>query len=307
MFGSPELAIANIGAVVVAQGAVGSAADSIDRTFYTRYAQAGLSPFYLRSYPQFTRLVVGGNHGRSYYNSFQFSVRRQTGALKFSANYTFSKSMDNISAEGVNFTSPIDNFNVRLNRARGDYDIPHAFNASVIHALPVGKGRRLAGNAPGWVDTALGGWEIGALARWQSGRVLSYLSGRATGPTTASSYAQYSGDRNIGAVMRKGDGVYWLTPEEIGRFSYPEAGDTGNGGRNAFRGPRFFDIDLSLVKKFKIAERHAVTFRAEAYNLFNNANFGAPNASLATPASFGRISSTVGNARILQAALRYDF
>jgi len=47
--------------------------------------------------------------------------------------------------------------------------------------------------------------------------------------------------------------------------------------------------------------------RAEAYSLFNNVNFGAPNASLATPATFGKISTTVGNARVLQMALRYDF
>lgn len=38
----------------------------------------------------------------------------------------------------------------------------------------------------------------------------------------------------------------------------------------------------------------------------HNTNFGTPNANLATPASFGKLSSTVGNARIFQLALRYD-
>ena len=294
IFGSPATAISAIGASIIDQGAVGSAADSLDRANYARYAQAGVSDFYLRNFPQFNQVIVGNNDGRSYYNSFQLSLRRQAGALKFVANYTFSKTMDNISAEGNGFTSPIDNFNVRLNRARGDNDVPHAFNSSFIYRLPFGKGR-------------LGGWDVGLLTMWQSGRVLTHLSGRATGPTTLSSYANYSGDRNIGRVMRKGDGVYWLTPEEIGRFSYPAAGEIGSGGRNAFRGPRFFNVDMSLVKKFKITERHAVSFRAEAYNLFNNANFGAPNANLATQASFGRLSATVGNARIMQMALRCDF
>jgi hypothetical protein len=142
---------------------------------------------------------------------------------------------------------------------------------------------------------------------WQSGRVLTYFSGRATGPTTNSSYVNYAGDRNVGRVMRKGDGVYWLTPEEIGRFSHPVAGQIGTGGRNAFRGPRFFDVDMSLVKKFKITERYAISFRAEAYNLFNNANFGAPNANLMTPTTFGKLPAPVGSARIFQLALRYDF
>jgi hypothetical protein len=71
--------------------------------------------------------------------------------------------------------------------------------------------------------------------------------------------------------MRRGDGVYWLTSEEISRFSYPQAGEIGTGGRNAFRGPRFFNADISLVKKFGFTERHA-SFRAGAYNLFNDAN-----------------------------------
>ncbi|HUM04625.1 MAG TPA: hypothetical protein VLT90_04135, partial [Terriglobales bacterium] len=101
--------------------------------------------------------------------------------------------------------------------------------------------------------------------------------------------------------------VYWLTPEEIGRFPYPAAGEIGTGGRNAFCGPRYFDVDMSLVKRFKITEQYAVSFRAEAYNLFNNVNFDAPNANLSTLTTFGKISGTVGNARVLQIALRFDF
>ena len=54
------------------------------------------------------------------------------------------------------------------------------------------------------------------------------------------------------------------------------AGDIGNSGRNSFRGPRFFSIDMSLVKRFAITEKHALVFRAEAYNLINNVNFANP-------------------------------
>jgi hypothetical protein len=307
IFGSTAEAVSRIGSGNIAQGAVGSAADSLDRLYFSRYASAGISDFYLRNFPQFNKVVLGANDGRSYYDSFQLSLRRQAGALKFVANYTFSKSMDNISVDGQGFTSPIDNFNLRLNRARSDYDIPHAFNSTFIYTLPIGKGHRFLDDAPRWMDMAFGRWDVGLLTIWQSGRVLTYLSGRATGPSTNSSYVNYTGDRNTGRVTRKGDGVYLLTQEEIDRFSYPTAGEIGTGGRNAFRGPRFFNVDMSLVKKFQIRERHAVSLRAEAYNLFNNVNFDAPNANLATASSFGKIANTVGNARILQMALRYDF
>jgi hypothetical protein len=166
MFGSTEEAVSRIGAGIIAQGAVGSAADSLDRLYYSRYASSGISDFYLRNFPQFNKVVLGTNDGRSYYDSFQLSLLRQAGALKFVANYTFSKSLDNISVDGQGFTSPIDNFNLRLNRARGDYDIPHAFNSTFIYTLPIGKGRFLLSDAPRWMDLAFGGWDVGLLTIW---------------------------------------------------------------------------------------------------------------------------------------------
>ena len=276
----------------------------MDRFAYNRYGPAGVSDYYLRNYPQFNRVLLATNDGRSYYNSFQLTFRRNTGALKFAANYTFSKSIDDSSTEA--FPNPVDSYNVRLQSARSDYDIPHTFNLTLDYSLPFGKGRHFAGNAPRWVGSILGGWDTGLIVVWQNGNVYSCFSGIATGPTIDSSFCDYSGDRNIGKVMRRADGVYWLTDEEIGRFSYPIAGEIGSSGRNAFHGPRFFSVDLSLRKSFRIRESQTVSFRAEAYNLFNNVNFDVPNANLSEK-TFGKISSTVPNPRILQVALRYDF
>lgn len=91
--------------------------------------------------------------------------------------------------------------------------------------------------------------------------------------------------------------------------AFPNAGEIGTSGRNAFRGPRFFNFDTSIVKRFKMpwGEQHRVTFRWEMYNTFNNVNFGLPGTTITTPQTVGRISSTVGGARVIQAALRYDF
>jgi hypothetical protein len=317
IFGTEGAAIKAIGPTTIDRGEVGTGADSVDRLYYSKYSQAGVNDFYLRNFPQFDKVIVGTNDGRSYYNSFQLRLRRQSGALRFVANYTFSKTMDNISTEGNGFTSPIDSFNVRLNLARSDYDVPHTFNSSFVYTLPVGEGRPYAGNSPRWLDSIIGGWDVGLLTLWQSGRVVSYVSGRYTGPIPAtpgrgtapaldSSFMNYTGDRNLGQVMRRSDGVFWLTEEEIAKFSYPLAGETGTGGRNTFRGPRYFGVDISLVKRFRITERQGAIFRAEAYNLFNNTNFATPNSDFSKGA-FGQISSTVGNPRMLQMALRYDF
>lgn len=312
LFGTPEAAISAINATTLASGSVGLAANNLDATAsnYRRYAAAGLPDTYLRNFPQFSLAYLAGNGGRSYYNSFQLSFRRQAGAFKFNANYTFSKSIDNWAREGngTSASSSIDWFNTRLSRARSDFDHPHSLNATFIYTLPVGRGRRLLGSVPKWADSLFGGWDVGFLNVWQSGSLFDVSSGRATGPNqSANTFANYSGDRNIGRLEKRGNGVFYFSDKEKAAFTFPEAGSVGTSGRNAFRGPRFFNLDGTLSKRFRMTETAAVAFRAEAYNVFNNVNFETPSASLATPTSLGRFSGTVGGARILQLALRFDF
>jgi hypothetical protein len=308
IFGTPASAISSLGASNFSQAQVGSAATSLDRNFYTRYAAAGVSPYYVRNYPQYINVLQGTNAGRSYYDSLQVSVRRTMGALKLNANYTFAKSIDNGSVEGNGFANPIDSFNLALNRGRSDFDRPHSFNMSASYILPVGKGRKFGGSMPQWADSLIGGWELGTLMIWQSGGTFTISSGRNTTFGAVNTWANYSGDRNLGGIERKGNGV-WYFPQDttVANFSFPLAGEFGNTGRNSFRGPRYFDVDMSIVKRFKIWETHTITFRAEGYNLFNNANFANPGVSLTTPATFGKVSAIVGQPRIFQMALRYDF
>ena len=69
------------------------------------------------------------------------------------------------------------------------------------------------------------------------------------------------------------------------------------------------------MKNFRIAERAGLQFRAEAFNLFNRANFGPPNliafagsADNEQPLStFGRIRTTVTSSRQIQFGLRLSF
>ena len=320
LFGSPQAAVAAITQNVIKSGAVGSAADRVDLTFYQLYPQAGLSDFYIRNFPQYNSVYLATNEGRGYYDSLQLSFRRQAGSARFAVNYTWSKSIDNGANEGGGFGYyQIDNFNLRLNRARSNFDHPHVLLGSGTYLIPLGKSRRVGANWPRWLDCLAGSWDLGLLAIWESGTVFSVLSGFQTAATSAQSMADFKDDRNVGALDRRGDGVYWFSPEQIARFSFPAAGEIGNSGRNAFRGPRLFNTDLSLSKRFTITERHGVLFRAEAYNFFNNVNFANPSANLATPASLGKISSTVqgqpgaplgepfGGPRVLQIAARWMF
>ncbi|MCX6613331.1 MAG: TonB-dependent receptor [Acidobacteria bacterium] len=324
MFGTPLAAINAIGATPVRQGSVGAAANTIDTSNYTRYATAGISQYYLRNYPQFTNVILSTNMGRTYYDSLQMSLRRQTGALRGAINYTWSKTIENASSDGGGNTGPLDNYNLKLNRSRADIDRPHTFNWSASYNLPIGRNKLIGRNMPDWLDRVAAGWEIGSLGFVTSGQPLSISSGIYTGPnitdfgplaSNLGALADYSGkDRSIGKLERFGGGVRFFTPEQAALFSVAAPGSIGSSGRNAFRGPGFFNTDASLVKRFRIyGEKTFVTFRAEGYNLLNTTNFSAPSVNLQTPQTFGVISSTPtgasnqSGARILQFALRFDF
>lgn len=309
LFGSAANAVSKIGSVNLTQGNVGTAASTVDRNNFSLYPQAGLSDYFLRNYPQYNLLEYGTNDGRLYYDALQISLRRQTGLLRVGVNYTYSHSLDNITAEGNGYTAVIDSYNLKLNKARGDFDRPHSLNGSFIFTPPVGRGKKLGGDMPRWADSLIGGWDIGATFVVQSGTPFTVSSQRTTTAVSnvGNTWANYSGDRNAGYLQFRGDGVYFFTPEEANQFSFPAAGEVGNSGRNGFRGPLFTNLDMSLVKHFKLTENQAVTFRAEGYNVFNHPTFGAPGVNLNTPSTFGKFSSTLTGARTMQFALRYDF
>ena len=77
-----------------------------------------------------------------------------------------------------------------------------------------------------------------------------------------------------GGTLAPGGGI--LTP--------PAYGTLGNAGVNIFRGPNYFNVDMSLAKIWKFRERYSAQFRAEFFNLFNKANY-APTPTSTNPAA----------------------
>jgi hypothetical protein len=315
IFGSPAAAITGIGGTtILTQGQLGSAASNVDQNQFSKYAAAGVSDYYLRNFPQYQTVGYGANTGLFWYDSLQISLRRNTGMLKSNINFTYSHTLDNTNQEGNGFSAPLDSSNLGLAKSRGDFDRPMSLNSALTFTPPIGRNKLIGSGMPKWADSLIGGWDIGALIVIQSAQPFTVSSGRATGASTVNTYANYTGDRNAGYLQRRGDGVYFFTPAEVAQFSsasgpvaFPGAGEIGNSGRNAFRGPTFINVDASLIKKFRVTETSSVQFRAEAYNLFNHAQFGTPSTTLSTPATFGKYAVTLNGARTMQLALRFDF
>lgn len=88
-------------------------------------------------------------------------------------------------------------------------------------------------------------------------------------------------------------------------------------GRNTFRGPGYWNLDLGVYKTFMLTERFKLQFRAEAYNLFNHANLYVVGAAANTgstsfiPACYGCSPVGTGTAdsdrRNLQLAAKFIF
>jgi hypothetical protein len=82
------------------------------------------------------------------------------------------------------------------------------------------------------------------------------------------------------------------------------------GERGQFRGPHFFDTDMAASKTFTLPwEGVKLSFRAEAFNVFNNVEWGTPAASIQSPTTFGEITGYATGAapRVMQFALRVEF
>ena len=182
------------------------------------------------------------------------------------------------------------------------FDIRHRFLATYIYAIPSPKtSNRL-------VKGALGGWQLNGITTLQGGTPFN-LSMNTDAANTSSQGPQRPDllkkpVYNCGAGHLIGciDKSAFAVPGNIaqGIFAY------GNAGRNILRGPHMFNTDMSLFKSFHLKERMKFTFRAEAFNVWNNPEFSNPNANIEA-ATFGNITGTSVGARVLQLGGKLSF
>jgi hypothetical protein len=81
----------------------------------------------------------------------------------------------------------------------------------------------------------------------------------------------------------------------------------GNSGLGILLGPGQLNFDGSLIKTTKITEKQTLQFRAEFFNFLNHPQFGNPATARNTPGTFGQITTTSTNPRLIQLALKYYF
>jgi hypothetical protein len=261
----------------------------------------------------------------SIYHGGQFTLRnRGWRGFQFNANYTFAKAIDELSdafnadARHGDFR-PQNNFNIRLDRGRADFDVTHRFVTGFSYDAPFFRENR-------W----LGGWVATGIFQIQSGVPFTVYHGgqdpNADG--LLSDRAVFLGT-NGGSIYTNNkspaDGFFNTALFEgmvtrANRIGPAAACGAGNGvvlsatqwwcdgtlGRNTFEGPGFWNFDFGLHKKFKVTENSALQLQANAFNIFNHTNFGIPVGNI-NSTNFGRSIFTTGTPRVLQLAIRFDF
>jgi hypothetical protein len=149
------------------------------------------------------------------------------------------------------------------------------------------------------------------LATVQSGiplTVTNTTSGQGLGGAATSATAALFANVAAGAELVNPGAVGDKLYNYINKAAWSKApsGTVGSSGVGMFRGPGQFDIDCSIFKNFPIREKKKVEFRTEVFNIMNHPNFSNPNTSMDS-ASFGQISGTTVNGRIIQFALKLAF
>jgi len=270
--------------------------------------------------------------GAARYDSLQVKAETKSARKGLYAllGYTYSRTFDSGMPDGLG-TNPGALYyplpgTAKLDWGLSQLNLNNSFTASVLYELPFGKGRQFGGDWSGATNAILGNWQLNLIERITSGFPLFVVdSGDGSGV-----YFSYNGNtfqrpNQVGNPNQAGnEGGFTGCPTKIHTkqnwfnpcaFAKAPAGELGTAARAPVYGPRFVNTDFSVIKDFPMSfhEGMGLQFRAEFFNLFNHPQFFLPGVGdtgeqdINTPSSFGVISNTVNNARLMQFALKLRF
>lgn len=240
-------------------------------------------------------------------------ARRFANNFQFDVNYRFSKSRDNISYEGpgaeTNQTNPGD---IDSEYGYSDFDVRHHLSAAGTYETNFFRGGNSAMRA------IFDGFQINAIVTKSTGfpftpkffADLRQPSGRLFGPIRPSAYLGGAlDDTSDDAFIRPGGNFpgggaryFTLTPNAQPGIE-----------RNSFRGPQYFNIDMSVAKKIAmpfINEETNLELRANFFNIFNMVNLAPIRffdaGSIITDPNFGRSQRGLSG-RVVELQARFRF
>jgi len=255
------------------------------------------------------------SNGESWYNALDVSLeKRMSHGLQLLASYTFARSLatDLSSINGSNGGTATGDQNSRTKRYGPDNFIrDQRLVLSWVYTIPGFANSNLL------IRTALSGWSLAGVTTIQSGQRLtlttstgSNVFGITTDRVQIAAGCTYPQLATAGSMDSRLTNYFnkscITTPPVIGNDG---RGVTfGNAGVGIVQGPGQANLDVSLIKQFRLPvwEASRLEFRSEFFNALNHPQFANPNLVF-SQASFGQILTTSVNPRVIQFALKFSF
>lgn len=244
--------------------------------------------------------------------------------LQFDINYRFSKSLDTTSFEAPTATTnqsfPVDQ---REEYGPSDFDVRHNVTASALWDIPIFR------NRSSWEGKLLGGWQINGIVTYHTGfpwtpRIFGCLQGNTSQNANfcdprPTSYTGAQPDANTNDNFLRPGGIFGAPGTSIFGTAFDTNDPFANPpaiGRNTFRGPKYFNVDMSFVKSFGMPEfgwldeNARLDVRFNFFNIFNTLNLAHFN-SLSDPTrvqlnAFGVATSALSG-RVGEFQVRFSF
>jgi len=275
-----------------------------------------------RSFPQYTGLNLNGQGCcGSYYHSLQATVvRRFKGGGTMLVAYTNAKLISTtdsltswLEGSGTGGVGQVQDWNnLRAERSLASQDVSQRLVISYVLDLPFGHGKTYLSGFQGVSDKLVSGWGVDGVTIFQRGFPLKITYGSST---LLSALGLGIGTLRPNAVAGCNKGA----PTGVSRlnqwfntacFTAPPQWGFGNESRvdPTLRQDGVKNFDFAIFKRttFGPSERMNVEFRTEFFNLFNHPQFAAPNTTQVSP-NFGVVTSTLGNPRLVQFGLKFQF
>jgi hypothetical protein len=200
---------------------------------------------------------------------------------------------------------------------------PHRLAWTAIYELPFGKGRRWVNSSP--LQHIVGGWQLSWIYQFQNGSTQDwgnrFFYGDIDQLDELFRHSEVH-ERDIHAWFDRS--IVWGGPADpLRRTGNPPPDFVGFEGRSAnqpgsyhvrvfpsrlsaIRSDGIRNWDVKILRRFRMAERAAITVAADFLNATNHTNFTAPNVD-PTNANFGRVTAQNGLPRVIQFTGRLEF
>ena len=246
------------------------------------------------------------------YHSLQVKLdRRFSGGLQVTGAYTWGKAEGYGTSDATGMGAVQYYINGRRGWAQQWYNRTQNFTLNYVYELPLGKGKRWA-NSNQSARAVLGGWQMNGTLAIRTGTPINFAGN--TGVLLApgnSNTLNYFGPGGIQILKGTGPGAPWFNPAKCSAtittqcFAQPGALQFGNLGPNVISGPGMWNMDLSLFRSFRIAEKLTLELRGESFSVINTPQWGNPDTNISNT-TFGYITGAGGN-RTVQLATKIIF